>query len=229
MSRTIWTTVATMLLIVAPSVSFASIFVPAGLGPGDTYHLAFLTQGTTTAISNDILTYNTFVTEEAERDGAFTKGYGIDWKAIASTAAASSFSNAIVSADVYRLDGVLIEISSLFYVAGGWSLGSTLHIDQFLSTDYDHFVWTGSDFGPFPLFPLGGFFSSSYGLSISTSQWLFFSTEVPDFLFPLYALSPLLVVPASAAVVPEPSSILVWGGLGVLCLVGRRYRSKRSN
>ena len=50
------------------------------------YHLVLVTEGTRDATSSDIADYNAFVQAEAERDGAVTQNFGIDWFVIASTA-----------------------------------------------------------------------------------------------------------------------------------------------
>ena len=48
-------------LFLAPVAACADIVVPAGLSPGDTYHLAFVTYETTNATSYNIDDYNSFV------------------------------------------------------------------------------------------------------------------------------------------------------------------------
>ena len=58
--------------------------VPAGLNPGDTYQLVFVTAGGHNAYSTpDIGVYNAFVQAQAELFGSITENYGIHWHAIA--------------------------------------------------------------------------------------------------------------------------------------------------
>src|SRR5262245_3450726 len=58
----------TTVVLIAAALSPACatpIIVPVGLQPGDHYRLAFVTVGTTNALSDVISTYNSFVSAEA--------------------------------------------------------------------------------------------------------------------------------------------------------------------
>ena len=85
----------------------AEIIIPPGLKPGDTYHLAFVTTGTTNALSPYVDTYNSFVTQQASLPGAVTQGYGVNWYAIASTPTVDARDNVPISGPVYLLNGLL--------------------------------------------------------------------------------------------------------------------------
>ena len=57
-------------------------FVPAGLSPGDTYQIAFVTAGATDAIDPDIDFYDSFVADQAALIGAITETWAIEWSAV---------------------------------------------------------------------------------------------------------------------------------------------------
>ena len=102
---------AFLLTAVTITTAHANVLVPDGLQPGDMYHLVFVTEGTRDATSTDIADYNAFVQAEAERPGAITENFGIEWFAIGSTATVDARDNAVVEAPVYLLDG-LTEVES---------------------------------------------------------------------------------------------------------------------
>ncbi len=78
-----------------PAAGGSIIQTPAGLLPGDTFRIVFVTDGTTTAGSSDISTYNQFVTTQA--GGATYDGVTVSWTAIASTASTNAIDNIVGS------------------------------------------------------------------------------------------------------------------------------------
>ena len=100
---------AIAVLFLTPATTYASIFVPDGLSPGDTYHFAFVTSGYTNAASSNIADYNSFVNQQAELSGATTETWGINWYAIGSTETVDARDNAAVNAAVYLLNGTQVE------------------------------------------------------------------------------------------------------------------------
>ena len=62
---------------------------------GDTYRFAFFTSATTTAVSADISTYNTFVQNLADATTVYDIGVdeGVTWKAIGSTTDVNAIDN----------------------------------------------------------------------------------------------------------------------------------------
>ena len=103
--------------------------MPDGLSRGDTYHLAFVTSGTRDATSTDIADYNTFVQNEAQRAGAITKDWGIQWFAIGSTATKNAHDNAEVRAPVYMLDGT--QIATGYFDMWDGALLHDLNMNQY--------------------------------------------------------------------------------------------------
>ena len=71
-----------LFLCIFQTTGNASVYLPAGLNPGDEYQLVFLTSGQTDATSNDIGTYNIFVQGEAEENPQLTgTDSGVTYKA----------------------------------------------------------------------------------------------------------------------------------------------------
>ena len=96
-------------LFLAPAAACADIVVPAGLSPGDTYHLAFVTHGTTNATSYNIDDYNSFVQAQTALNPSLTGTHmGVVYKAIGSTIEKAANVNALVSGPVYLLNGTKI-------------------------------------------------------------------------------------------------------------------------
>ncbi|MEO2047303.1 MAG: PEP-CTERM sorting domain-containing protein [Pirellulales bacterium] len=219
-----------LALFLVPAAACASIVVPAGLSPGDNYHLAFVTSGQRDATSSNIDDYNDFVNDQAGLSGAITKDWGIDWFAIGSTASVDARDNAVVSAPVYLLDGTT-QIATGY--ADMWE-GALLHeidTDQLDANVSAVGIWTGTDevgrgAAGAPLGSVTAF--STLGLSgYPPTQWLSYFTGMNKLVnFQLYALSePLTAPPANP--IPEPTSLLVWAGLATAGVwVTRRRRRK---
>ena len=125
---------AIVAIAVATASARATVVVPDGLQAGDMYHLVFVTEGTRDATSIDIADYNAFVQAEAERSGATTENFGIDWFAIGSTAMVDARDNAVVEAPVYLLDGTRVSDGQTF-VSGSYEiflpLLAPIEFDQF--------------------------------------------------------------------------------------------------
>lgn len=203
----------------------AGIIVPAGLKAGDTYHLAFVTDGARDAVSTDIAVYNAFVQAEAELSEAVTAGYGIKWFAVGSTPTVDARDNAFVSAPVYRLDGYRIADG----YADMWdgNLDAPISRDQFLSSPSQSYAWTGS-------WPTGNRDQNHNALGGTTpwigrytatdGRWTIDSSAASGALFSMYAVSEELTVPQA---VPEPSS---WAllALGLAGIGAARFRRGRS-
>jgi len=73
-----------------------NISTPAGLNPGDTFRIVFVTDGTTAPTSDNIVDYNTFVTNDATTEsggGVYYRSTALTWSAIASTSRISAYTN----------------------------------------------------------------------------------------------------------------------------------------
>ena len=107
--------VAGLILALVPVAQTAYISspggfpAPAGLIPGDTYRLVFVTSTTRNATSTDIADHNAFVQGRANA-GGIGSTVGMEWKALASTLAPTwTQSTDIGNAELaYRSDGTLV-------------------------------------------------------------------------------------------------------------------------
>jgi len=198
-------------LFLAPAAACADIVVPAGLSPGGTYHLAFVTHGTTNATSYNIDDYNSFVQAQAALNPSLTGTLmGVVYKAIGSTVEKAANVNALVSGPVYLLNGT--KIADDFADMWDGDLDAPIDINQY-NENWQAGVWTGSSTAGDPYSPLGGvtppetFFNSTFGLSSEGgSAWINWNYSSPNFhtsYHSLYALSEPLTAPG----VPEPCAL----------------------
>jgi PEP-CTERM motif len=202
------------------------INTPAGLTPGDTFRIVFVTAGTRNATSGTIGDYNTFVTNDASTEaggGGAVVQYGgvtLTWDAIGSTATKDAITNiGQTGAPVYLPDGT--EVSGSDTAAGLWS-GVLLHaIDHEIGGGNRlGVVWTGtapSGFGA-PLSTLGSGFGAAItgAAGFQDSRWVDADGSVVQRANPFYAISQALTVPGA---VPEPATVILLGiafaGLGI--------------
>ncbi|MDA0664319.1 MAG: hypothetical protein O3B08_15990, partial [Proteobacteria bacterium] len=210
------------MAITAPSVLAAPVFHPAGLNPGDTYRLAFLTSASTDALSSDINFYNQFVTDVA--NGPFTDStaqiaHNLAWKAIISTETIDARDNTGTNPNngagvpIFLLDGRKLADNYADFWDG--SLDTTFDYlgDGSGGLPFGEPVWTGTlADGTANPFGFVGIFDSmlsiTYGINDSTTgTWV----ESLDFLSPtidarLYAVSGIIWVDE-----PAPLSLLALG------------------
>ena len=223
---------STVLAAVAAAPLSAAVIPPIGLTPGSDYQLIFVTADIHDALSDDIVTYNTFVSAEAALGVPSGLPSGATWNAVASTIGDDANANAPwLNLPVYNTAGQLVASSGTGIYTG--SLDNLVAYDQHGNVSLaaqDLNVWTGSDDQGFGIFgaTLGtgsGTNTSEIGRVALDSTWLEFGTspQSTEILFrkPLYALSTAITLP-----IPEPGTILL-GGFGVLALVAMGWRRKR--
>ena len=160
------------LLSIAPS-SARAVVVPTGLNPGDTYHLAFLTDGTRDAVPTSIGIYNTFVQDQAALNSSLTgTDQGVQWFVIGSTFGKDARVNAEVSAPVYLLDGTT-KVADGFADIWDGTIDNPIDVDQYgLSVINPDPVFAGSDFDGTEYFPDGVQRFLGSGLVRHRSLWL---------------------------------------------------------
>ena len=185
--------------LVAPGALLAPTGVNPGTGlpwaPGDKYHLAFVTRGTTQATSSDIADYDQFVNTEAQLPGSAVAGYAVTWFVIGSTLSANAADHALISAPVYRLDGELVATNKTDMWDG--SLVAAINHDQYVDAWAPN-VWTGStSAGIVNSSRYFGASSVRFGSAGSTDyHWMdLLNMSVNTGYRPVYALSEPLMIP----------------------------------
>jgi hypothetical protein len=199
--------------LLSPLRAFAVLVVPPGLSPGDTFQWVFVSTGERDALSSDINDYNAFVQAQANLNPDLA---GITFKAIGSTLTVDARDNALVSAPVYRLDGV--NVATGFADMWDGSLNAAISVNQFNQAIVvaNSAVHTGSDNAGIKhthrylgttigvsggtLVVIGGDALSSAG------NWIFTGQTSSDGAKHYYGLSEVLTVTA----VPEASAVTVW-------------------
>ena len=202
---------------------------PAGLTLGETFRFAFVTDGSISAFSGNIATYDTFVNQQAH--GATYAGHTVTWQAIGST----SRVNAIDHIGVHpAIQGIFLvsgtEVSPGDGTSGLWSGSLISPIDKDINgaTAFSFAIYTGTSPHGVALHPLGGFPSVVFGDSAdSNSRWVdLIPFPLPFIPERMYGISQVLTV------VPEPSGglLAVIGGLiGPVLVRFRKSRKEQSH
>ena len=217
---------AALLWGIATPSAFA-LYVPPGLGPGDTYHLVFVTPIARNAVPTTIDVYNDFVQGEAEDNPSLTgTDLGITYKVIGSTIAdnVSAFNNAVVEAPVYLFDGTLIATG--FDDMWDGEIAAPINVTQWggAASGDPTLVGTGSNsdgsLGQFPLGNISVTGTITAGrLNESNSTWIA-GPDVNKILpYRFYGLSEKITV------VPIPAAAWLFGS-GLLGMIGIARRKK---
>jgi len=184
--------------LLLPAAAQGAIIVPAGLNPGDTYQLAFVTSTTTAATSSDIATYNAIVQSAAANAGMGS----LVWHVIGSTLTVDARDNALVAAPVYNMGGELVATGYADFWDGTHTTGVGIDFNE-NNVGRNTNVWTGTDAsgtsggGGDAL----GESTPNWGEStFSSVGWVAHGGNTNTVLYSLYALSPVLTV------VPEPAA-----------------------
>jgi len=208
----------------------ADLTAPMGLSPGAAFRFVFVTDGTTTATSSDISTYNTFVNNQAA--GATYNGSVITWYAIASTSTVNAIDNVVGPnvAPVYLPDGTLVTTSTTS--TGLWSgtLSHAINEDlngTMVASTAIVFTGTGQSgtaASPNPFGSIQGVTQAGFTSSTGTS-WTNGQPQDASQPLPLYGISQILIATPTVAV-PEPSTL--WMAASGICAgVAFRWNRRR--
>ena len=231
------------LALTAHMTLAAPVTIPAGLNPGDTYRIAFVTSTTRDATSTNIADYNAFVTAAANSQASLA-ALGTIWTAIASTSTVSARDNTstVPSSVVGGSTGVPIFLLNDTQLAGSydtlWSgtLDNSLSIDETgETTTGSGSVWTGTTPAGLTEFAFGlgvtTIFGARLGDAFATGgSWTALGVSETSFEFQLYSLSGLLTVPSESVSIPAPGSLsLLALGLAGLGFARRRRIAKTAS
>ena len=212
------------------SVNAGVLMTPPGLGVGDTFHLAFVTDEFLMPSSTDITTYDAFVQASANA-GSLTSMLGLNWKVIGSTSTVDAINHVPVSGPIYLLDfttKVADDQADLWDGTIDAPINLTAN-NNTINGGLGSQPWTGTtQFGAgFPFAELGKPATNvvAYGSTTQTnSAWVAVGQLTGGNSRPLYALSDAITVDGGGEV-PEPASLAVWicvAGIGVVGAQRRR-------
>lgn len=218
---------AAMAVVALPLASVSAradlMLIPAGLGPGDQFRVAFVSSEKRDALSSNIADYDQFVTGLAVAAGIDTYfGSPVTWQVLGSTSSVSAISRVpLTSPPLYDIYGSKVADSGADLWDG--TIDSAIFYDERGFAAVDEAVFTGTlPDGSAAEFPLGGglgFALTGYGLAhfvITNDLWVRQGDRLSAEPAQLYGVSGVLTVP-SAAAVPEPASLtLVLVGLTTL-------------
>ena len=209
--------------LIAPLAN-AALVEPAGLNPGDTYHVIFVSSTTRDATSADILDYDAHVNAAADGAG-IGSGIGLDWRALGSTTSVSAYDHLSPlfsdpdNTPIYNQNGDLVATSLNDLFSGGALDGPILYDEN--GVELITLVWTGTfRFGDaYTSFTLGSANNFTiYGNSDIqfSSAWVTNASSDASVNRSLYGMS------GAITVVPVPAAVWLFGS----ALLGLSWRRR---
>jgi hypothetical protein len=217
------------VLSVSGTASATLIESIAALEEGAMYRVLFVTSGLTTALSSDIVDYNTFVSTAAG-SGSVTGSLGLTWKALASTDDVDAQENTDIynhdakSVTMFNTRGQILAISGADLWNG--TLANQLRYDENGSTVYIENAFTGTNKdGSKSGATLGDAVVRVRTGDIGVYNAWIDSNDYEESWneLPFYAASHAVVKPQ--ADVPEPGTVILLS-LGLAGLSFARYRKQ---
>ena len=190
--------VAVFAAIPGDSSSGAALPVPADLGPGDAYHLVFVTTQLTQATSADVGYYNQLAQASADSAG-WGASLGLTWRAIVSTPTVHARDNAPINATTSVYNVARERVANGFADMWDGSLATPIRYHASgAAASFD--AWTGTVAGVgVPGATLGNGEPNQWAWcgrpSVAGNGWTAFSRPPLSSFFYLYAISEELVVP----------------------------------
>lgn len=219
--------VCAFVLAILAASSHAALVVPAGLSPGDTYHVIFASSTTRDATSSNIADYDAHIQAAADAAGIGSSIGLNDWRVVGSTPTVSavdhlsSLFSSTTNIPIYNQNGDLVSAS----FDGLWdgALDNPVGFAE-TGTANDTYVFTGSDAAgaPYPTWELGGSYQNTRAgdSGASSSSWINAGYLLRTYSYSFYGLSEELTVPTT---VPLPAAAWLFGaGLLGLIAVARR-------
>jgi len=227
------------------AVADLNIGTPAGLTPGESFRIVFVTDGTRNATSGNIGDYNTFVTNDANAEAGGGSnvvkymGVALTWTALASTPTTDAINNVgTYGVPVYLASGALVAGTDARASSGGlWTindstpalLNSGISQDLNGTSQYGASVWSGTaTAGDGDTIVKLGTSSPSYGIAGYTNTgWNSWGLSPSTSGLHLYGISQELTVPSAPSAAPEPSTIWI-AAVGICAGVAyHRMRTRR--
>jgi len=216
---------------------------------GDTYRFAFTSSTRTTATSSDINYYNTHVQNAANASTVYDIGAdeGVTWKAIASTPTVDARDNTSTNIAVngtgeaiFLLNNNLVADDYVDLWTSGETHTTAINKTELNTNPYNYSygsTWTGTyrygypnaNYGTKDALPLGdpgGTTMCGLWPYTSGTHWIWRWGLDQTLELPVYALSDPLTITDDAPVIPEPSTLAIWG-LGLLGLAWYARRRRR--
>jgi hypothetical protein len=221
---------ASLLLVGVQQDAFASVILP-DLDDGDTYRIVFSTTNKQAAMSGDISTYDGYIRASLS-DVLLALAPADQWEVIATTSAVYArdhtetqpFTDPPQFAGIFNTGGEIVATSYQDFWDSG--LSNPINYDQD-GNAHETQVWTGTnytgttDVGRYLGVRLPYFGHNSH----SNGYWINAGVNSANNIKSFYGISPVLTYSDPSHVVPEPSSVVVFGGLALCFIVGcRRHR-----
>jgi len=229
----ILTLLAALVLALGTSAQAAIITVPDPLPAGGQYRLAFVTNSATNIDTTDMSHYNTFVTDAAQAVPELD-ALGTTWTCIGSVPGTNAKTNTAtdpavhgVGVPIYNLAGLLVaaDYPNLWDGAIDNAISIT-ELGNTINPGSAHIPTGTTGNGSTHAKSLGGTYHNKQVASASGSNWLGGWGRYSWQPGSVYGMSGIIDI--SPAVIPEPSSLVVFGvGLLILAVFTRRPRRRR--